>query len=144
MPKWAKNGSPPFGWYNWAWYFYNPHKYVVHLWDEAKWFIQRGSRGYSDRDVWGWCDHMARINVAALRQLAKTKMGHPIGMTMPGWHSRLLKMADGFQAFIDDADDCTSYKRLSQKEFLALMKSRQRRTAAGLKLWSKHFWSLWD
>lgn len=137
-------GLPGVDGYNLAHYLPRPWEVVGEYYRLTKWFVQRGRRGYSDRDVWGWCDYMARVNVAALRHLAKSKMGHPIGMTMPSWRNRLLKMADGFQAFIDDTDDCTSYKRLSRKKFLALIKSRQRRTAAGLRLWSKHFWSLWD
>lgn len=144
MPAWAKNYSPPFGWYNWAWYFRNPHKYIIHLYDECKWFIQRGSRGYSDRDVWGWYSYMAEINVAALRHLADNKMGHPIGMTLKGWQTRLLKMADGFQAVLADENDFTSYKRLSRKDYRALLRRRQCRVAKGLKLYAKHFQSLWD
>lgn len=144
MPKWAtKYGPFDFG-YNYAYYFRQPHEFFMDCYRAAKWFIQRGRRGYSDRDVWGWCHYMAEINLAAMHRLAKHKIGHPIGMTMPGWRSRLLKMADGFQAFMDEEEDCTSYKKLSRKKFLALVKSRQRRTEVGLKLWSKHFWNLWD
>lgn len=144
VPRWMTNNSPPFRWYNWAWYFYNPQKYVVHLWDEAKWFVQRGRRGYSDQDVWGWYSYIARTNAGALRTLAENKMGHPIGMTMEGWRGRLLKMADGFQAVIDDENDYTSYKRLSRKEYKGLLCRRKQRLLAGLKLYREHFQSLWD
>lgn len=144
MPKWAKNSGPPFGTYNYAASFLRPHEYIGDLYRECKFFIQRGYRGYSDRDVWGWYDYMADINVKALRHLAKRKIGHPCGMTMQGWRNRLLKMADGFQATIDEENDYTSYKKLSRKEFLALVRSRRTRLAQGLKLYSKHFQSLWD
>lgn len=144
MPSLFTDYGPPFGSYNWAWYFYNPHTYLFHLWEEAKWFIQRGRRGYSDRDVWGWCDYMARINNTALRRLAEDKKGHPMGMTAEGWHKRILTMIDGFQAFIDNEDDWVSYKRLSKKKYLALIEGRQKRIKVGLRLWGRHFCNLWD
>lgn len=144
MPDWTTKAGPLGGNYNYAYYFVKPSKLVEDWYYQAKWFIQRGYRGYSDSDVWGWYSHMARINVAALRRLADNKIGHPCGMTMKGWHMRLLKMADGFQAVIDEEDDMISYKRLSRKEYLSLCRHRQRRLEAGLKLYSKCFQNLWD
>lgn len=144
VPNWMCKYSPPFGSYNYAAYLYQPHEYVIDLYNQAKWFIQRGMRGYSDSDVWGWYSYMAKINDAALRHLADNKMGHPCGMTMKGWRTRLLKMADGFQAVIEEENDVTSYKRLTQREYRALVQRRWNRLDAGLKLYSKHFQSLWD
>jgi len=144
MPKWTTNNCPPRGWYNYAFYFLHPHQYIEHLWLEAKWFLQRGTRGYSDRDVWGWYYHMAEVNAAALRHLASKKMGHPIGMTLKGWRTRLLKMADGFQTILDMENDLTSHERLSHKEYRAFLRSQECRVARGLRVYVKHFQSLWD
>lgn len=144
VPDILTHYSPPGGSYNYAYYLYQPWKYVRALYDQVKWFIQRGVYGYSDADVWGWHYHMAEINARALRTLAKRTMGYPMGMTMAGWRSRLLKMADGFQTILDDVADVTSYRRLSRREYKALCRSRQCCIARGLRLYVKHFHGLWD
>lgn len=144
VPRWMKNGSPIGGSYNYAYYLIHPWRLASDWYYQCKWFLQRGHRGYADCDVWGWCSYMARVNAAALHRLASSKYGHPCGMTQPGWRSRLAKMADGFEAFTEDENDCTSYRRLSRREHARLVRDRERRTAKGLGLWAKHFWSLWD
>ena len=143
-PKWAKNNSPVGGSYNYAYYFICPWKLLEDWYYNIKWFIQRGKRGYSDSDVWGWYSYMAHINVVALEQLANRRFGHPCGMTMRGWTTRLLKMADGFQAILDEEEDYTSYKKLTRKAHLALIRSRQTRFRRGLALYAKCFLNLWD
>lgn len=143
MPRFLTRYTPPLGSYNYAFYLVHPHQYGMDLYDQAKWFLQRGYRGYSDCDVWGWYSHVARINEAALRHLAKNKQGHPIGMTMEGWQTRLLKMADGFKAIQDEEEDFKSHK-LPRRAYFAVHRERQQRLNRGLKLYQLHFQSLWD
>src|SRR5258708_39367581 len=114
------------------------------LWDEVVWFVQRGQRGYSDRDVWGWCDHHAAMMVGVLQYLRKHKHGYPIGLTPGKWSKKLAIMEQGFQAVIDEEDDVTSYKRLSRKEHRKLIFSRQRKLMLGLKHFRTYYGSLWD
>lgn len=144
MPDILSDNAPPFGLYNYTYYLIRPWRYLEHIFYEAKYFLQRSCRGFSERDIWGWCDYMAKINIVALRYLAAGKQGHPIGMTMKGWRTRLLKMVDGFEAMLENDNDYTSYKRLSRKDYLALIRSRNRRLTNGLKLWALHFRNLWD
>lgn len=46
---------------------------------EIKWFIQRGKRGYSDRDVWGFYDYLTKVIVGGLKDLKKQVHGSPSG-----------------------------------------------------------------
>jgi len=144
VPKWMTKYSPPFGDYNYAAYLYQPHKYFITLYDRVKWFVQRGRRGYSDRDVWGWCDHHSEMMVGVLQYLQKHKHGYPIGLTPGKWAKKLRVMEEGFQAIIDEENDYISYKKLSQKEHRKLVFSRQRKLMLGLKYFRKYYCNLWD
>jgi hypothetical protein len=135
VPTWMTKYCPPGGDYNYAAYLYQPWKYFIALYDHAKYFIQRGKRGYSDRDVWGWYSHHAEMMVGVLQHLRKYKHGHPIG---------LMVMEQGFQAAIDEENDVTSYKRLSNKEHRKLIFTRRRKLMLGLKYFREHYYSLWD
>ena len=134
VPEWMTKYSPPFGWYNYAFYSYNPHRYIEHLYLEAKWFIQRGCRGYSDSDAWNLGYYVASWMPDALDELINAKNGHPMGMTRNGWETRLRTMREGFMAV----------KRLegirSRKEQVTL----ERRMEKGLRMFSEHLLSLWD
>ena len=44
---------------------------------ECKWFIQRGKRGYSERDVWGFYDYLNKVILGGLKKLKDTKTGCP-------------------------------------------------------------------
>lgn len=48
---------------------------VMDWYREIKWFIQRGSRGYSDSDIWNINDTLARLIPKMLRALAKNHHG---------------------------------------------------------------------
>ncbi len=137
MPDWATRYSPPLGNYNYAAYFYQPHKYVIDIYDQCKWFIQRGRRGYSDCDVWGLDWYLAKWLPKAIHLLRDNKIGHPLGMTAKGWRTRLDKMANGFESAIDIQD--MRYKPKSKEERMSW-----KRFNRGMKLFHEHFFSLWD
>ena len=71
VPEWMTRYAPPFGSYNYAAMLYQPHKYVMDLYYEVKWFIQRGRRGYSDRDTWSLDQYLASWMPEALERLEK-------------------------------------------------------------------------
>jgi hypothetical protein len=144
VPKFLTHSSPPFGSYNWAFYLYQPHKYIIELVDEVRYFIQRGRRGWSERDVWGWFAHHSEMMVGVLQYLRKHKHGYPIGLTPGKWAKKLEVMEQGFQAAIDEENDYTSYKRLSRKDHRKLIFSRRRKLMLGLKYFRTHYYSLWD
>jgi hypothetical protein len=143
-PKWMTRYSPPGGSYNYAAYAYKPHEYVRDLYLRAKWFIQRGYRGYADCDIWGWCNYHATIMVGVLKYLREHKNGYPIGLTPGKWSKKLDVMEQGFQSMIDEENDVTSYKRLSRKEHRKLIFSRRRKMMLGLKYFRTYYYDLWD
>lgn len=59
------------------WRFFNNYGPRA-LYMEAKYFIQRGRRGYSDRDLWNLNDHIAR---QVLAFLDSNRMSVPFGMS---------------------------------------------------------------
>ena len=134
MPSFMTNFCPPLGDYNYAFYLYNPHKYIIAIYDRTKWFIQRGRRGYADCDVWGLDNYLAGWMPGALRKLEDNKLGHPIGMTPKGWANRLRIMCEGFEAVVamGEIPDAKTYRRL------------ERRMRKGMKMFGKHFLDLWD
>jgi hypothetical protein len=134
MPKWAKNNGPfDFG-YNYAYFFVHPHIFIRDCCLMVKWFIQRGQRGYSDRDIWNLESYLSGWLPSALKVLETSRYGYPQGMTRRGWETRLRIMREGFEAA----------KRMedipSRKETRYLLG----RMNKGLRMFSKHFLSLWD
>lgn len=144
MPEWMTEYSPPGGDYSYATYLYQPHKYFIALYDHIKYLFQRGRRGWSDRDAWGWCSHHAQMMVGVLQYLRKYKHGHPIGLTPGKWSKKLAIMEQGFQALLDEENDVTSYKRLSRREYRKLIFSRRRMVRLGLKYFRIYYFDLWD
>src|SRR4029077_10429539 len=109
-------------------------RYVEHLYLEAKWFVQRGCRGYSDSDAWNLGYYVASWMPDALNQLIRVKNGYPMGMTRKGWETRLRTMREGFMA-VNKLEHIPS-----RKEQVSL----ERRTEKGLRMFAEHLLSLWD
>jgi hypothetical protein len=137
MPKWTTNNSPIGGDYNYAYYFIHPWKLIEDWYDQAKWFIQRGYRGYADCDVWSIDWYLTKWMPRALRTLRDSKYGHPCGMTHKGCRTRLEKMADGFDAAREIQEMTHKYKSGDERR-------AWRRFNKSMKLFHEHFFSLWD
>lgn len=54
--------------------------YPGDLCTEIKWFVQRGTRGYSDSDVWCVGEFVSKVLPPMLKQLKETKHGIPSNM----------------------------------------------------------------
>lgn len=122
-----------FGW-NYRYLLSHPWKIVEESYYHAKWFVQRGYRGYSDSDAWDLGYYLAGWMPSALLRLEKNKLGHPCGMTRKGWDTRLRIMREGFEAAaaIGDTPDIKECRRL------------ERRMNKGLEMFQRHYLSLWD
>lgn len=122
-----------FGWNYWH-LVTHPWKLAEEIYYYAKWFIQRGHRGYADCDVWGLDYYLAGWMPEALRRLEMNKFGHPVGMTRKGWDTRLRIIREGFEAAkeMDELPGADHYKVL------------KRRMDKGLKMFAAHYLSLWD
>ena len=56
---------------------FNPIKKVEDIVNGIKWFIQRGRKGYSDRDLWSLDTHIYGILSKSLLDLANNRIGYP-------------------------------------------------------------------
>lgn len=128
---------------------------------EIKYFYQRGTRGYSDRDCWDIDSHLASIIPPMVRTL-KDGCGSPSKLYDPTsvnnehhkWHEIVEEIAQGFEAaeHIKNLDyhrwvDSTNPKYKGCKEFSIdheALKNYQDKMNRGLELFSKYFLSLWD
>jgi len=134
-PRWMKAYSPPGGDYNYAFYLYQPHKYLIALYDHVRYFIQRGYRGYSDRDVWSIDYYLNSWMPQALEQLKRTTHGHPIGMTKKQWEHRLDQMINAFKI----AKNIDYYTYVKPEE----CRAARRQFRKNFDVFKNYYFSLW-
>jgi len=118
----------------------NPLYYIPRLFANAKFRLrmawQRIFRGYDDNWNWGLFHQLNEVAPKCLRKMKKG-MGHPAQLkSLKEWHDILEKMAKGFEASEKIEKDWL-YKG---KRFEKLKAQRDK----GLKLFIKHYESLWD
>lgn len=127
---------------------------------EAKFFAQRGVRGYSDRDTWNLDGYLVSVIAGGCRELAKNAHGCPgtLGHTgktdengMPEmdvdkgveeWQQILEDIALGFEAFRklqwdDEFDDIPHPDSQRAKDY-------QKQYEKATKLFKRYFGNLWD
>lgn len=136
VPNWMTKYAPPGGDYNYAAYLYQPHKYIIALYDQVKWFIQRGYRGYSDRDTWSIDYYLCSWMPQALATLRKRKIGTPIGLTKKQWNAKLDRMINAFKI----ARKIQDYDYKTAKECQAAVKQFRK----DFNLVKVYFFNLWD
>lgn len=138
-------------WFYRLWNEWNPK----HLLRRAKWFIQRGSRGYSDRDVWSIDWYISSWLPNALRQLRDNNNGIPSVMlddmtkepdeaamekADTKWKEVLTRMIVGFEEYHKDKECIGEYatynKERDQNVYDMLHES--------LALFNEYFENLWD
>jgi hypothetical protein len=125
---------------------------------EAKWFYQRGSRGWSDRSAWSIDTWLVDNLIPMLERLKNNKHGTPMSMfrkkdgvdkdgnstdeadrlAAQRWNNVLNEILYGLECAkkIQDSDYDYNDKELSKR----LTKSSQR----SFELIGKHLFSLWD
>lgn len=137
---------------------------------EIKYWYQRAKRGYADRDVWAIDYYLNSFMPKMIRQLKETTHGYPGGLSPKKWDNILEKIALGFEA----ADRITDTKNWVMNEgsemytvptdnphlteikftndwtpeqvkhFKELDRKDMRTFKAGMDLFVKHYFSLWD
>lgn len=129
--------------------------FFVRNWDRAdrrlrniKFFWQRGKKGYSDLDVWGFDAYLCKVMVGGLTKLIDNLHGHPyeFGDTHPddplaAWSAVLKEMREGFEAahkIIDPHSVDDDY------EVMANYKELEDKFNRGMDLFKKYFFDLWD
>lgn len=143
-----------FGW-NYKHVLTHPWIILTETYMRTKWFLQRGWRGYSDRDNWSIDSYLNLWMPTALRNL-KRGPGYPVDM-MPmeyqlsgndiptevcdaaykRWQDTLENMAKGFEAAAALSEEIPmpdSPRRIQLEREMEL----------GLRLFAEHYFSLWD
>ena len=101
-----------------------------------KYFWQRGKRGYSDRDLWGFDHFLATVIRDGVRDINKIKHGWPgEPMTYEEWGTILTEISDGMQAYLDL---CSSGYDWSTEVAMTARKD------LGFAHFVKYFQNLWD
>lgn len=109
--------------------------------NDIKWFIQRGKKGYSDYDLWSFDSYLSNVISKALIELRDLSHGHPADLCddcmQPGeghecsgfdnWQKILTEISEGF------LEDKFNYEGFNQEKFDRAM-----------ALFVKHFHSMWD
>jgi hypothetical protein len=118
--------------YNWVYRLW--HYRISNIPSDVKYFFQRGTRGYSDRDIWSLDWYLARVISETCKKLAHTTHGYPPSLTPEEWERILLEISNGFEEYLklQDSDNYDNTEITKEK----LNKS--------LELLQKYFTDLWD
>ena len=134
MPAWTCDNSPPYGWYNYAYYFHKPFEYPKHLRYELKYFLQRGRYGFSERDTWNLYSYLLYWLPKSIADLRHMAHGHPQGLTPERWNFILKEIEDGFRAG----------QHMSECEMETDYEGEKKKFDRGMKLFHRWFFALWD
>lgn len=105
-----------------------------------KYFIQRGKRGYSDRDLWGLGYYISWLMTNALTDFEKNMNSYPAKLDDGEWVDIIKDIRAGFKAILDMEELVWVKTEDFNKEYKKLEKIKNK----GLRLFAKHVESLWD
>ncbi len=146
-------------------YFHDIYYRVYHFVDDIplniKSFLQRGKKGWSSRDTWGFSSYIANTIAEGVHHLKTFQHGHPADLTEGQWTDILNKIIDTFEMAkrISDGtlyliEDKTKRKKWSKmldginKKYNSLDRcmtdNEFKRYDEGWKLFQQYFFSLWD
>jgi len=124
------------------------------MFKEIKWFYQRVTRGYSDRDLWCPYEYLGGIiikTLTAYKNLKKT--GHPANLnSVEEWDAILDKMVDGFIGLLDLDDNSGLIEEYLQvkndvvllDEWVKKIEKKETEDEDNAKLFIEYFKSLWN
>jgi len=114
-------------------FFWDKPKYLINT---VKWFIQRGKRGYSERDLWDLDWYLAEMIPNALRDLRESQH------CCPGWKEQedFVIAQKRWDTIIEDI----IYIFEKSDEVWNLTKEEKKRYDKGWRLFKKHFSDLGD
>lgn len=145
--------------------FYRILDFFKYLPKEIKWFFQRGFKGYCDRDVWNIDSWFERNIIPMLKELKETKHSYPMDMTEKQWEIELDNMIHCFEEMTDDCSEKNEYWEEYKKHLFSIKKKEDldkelqekwlkreeeiedyqvSMKNKALKMFSKHYYNLWD
>lgn len=100
---------------------------------ELKFFWQKRTRGFSDKETWSLYTNIAKYTLPRLKKFKELKFCHPGNITYEQWNEVLNDMifAINYAANHDNMDE-TLFKKKDYK-----------RIRKGLNLFGKYFMDLW-
>lgn len=149
-------------------FFLHIKEFPRDLYYETKYFIQRGIRGYSDRDVWEFDYYLSDIIINGIIDLKKQIHGCPgdIVVKCKEDHSSNLEKSTKEWKRILDAIDWTFYitKKIQNNEYILIENYKERKKfekkykgkmyimndkevkkyKEGWKYFQKYYFNLWD
>jgi len=145
-------------------FFFHIKNFPKDFYLESKWFIQRGIRGYSDRDVWGFDIYLSEVITKGLKDLKNQVHGVPcefvskdgVDVDLEGWKNVLNEIIWTFEIAkkINSGEWLRwSYKerrkkssqKFAKKTNKHIMTSEEiKRYNNGWNLFKKYYFSLWD
>ena len=126
--------TPDYRKFCWPWWeqYLNPKTYYR----AAKYFVQRGLRGWADCDTWSLDDYLNEVLPEAIGHLKYHTHSTPMGLTKEEWSKILTEIQAGF--FASKALSCFCYGTEDQQIELTELKNK------GLHLFAKWYENLWD
>lgn len=95
-----------------------------------KFFEQRRTRGWDDSDTWNLDTTFAMFIIPRLKRLKELTNGYPSDLTWKKWHNILDKMIVGFEV-------------MTKESFFHYTENDRKKADLAMKLFSKHYRSLW-
>ena len=162
---------------DWHWWDYLESWWYVYFWNwfseiprNTKYFIQRGKRGWSDRDVWCMHHYLTDTILDMLIQLRTNHCGYPATANKTGkwtfdekrWDKILQEMIEGFTIlrkadnyeedlhYAPNLSDDEERKRMEQsmrKDYPGwrfTTKTEDAKVKRAFELLQQHYQSLWD
>jgi len=127
------------------------------MFKEIKWFIQRGRRGWSDRDNWGACSHLSNVIIGMVENLQKNHCGCPADLydgtaknnECHKWDEILEEIKQGFKAHqeIENTGRSVQWNKkdgIYKTELTNKHEQLAKKFDRGMELFAKYFMNLWD
>lgn len=77
----------------------------------AKCFIERGKKGYSIEDVWGFDTYLANVIAGGTKRLREINHGHPTDLTNEEWLKILDEISNAFVKYNKEMDEVELYAK---------------------------------
>lgn len=105
-------------------------KLIKNLQRQLKWFWQRKTRGFDDRDLWSLREPIAEFIIPRLKAFRDYTQSFPAGLSEVAWANKINTMIEAFEIISHDNffDNPTDIERIRK----------------GLNAFAEYYMDLWD